>query len=88
MSLTGVLVGGQADMTIEAAYAFTDELARSGHSEAAILQIFQSPEYRGPYGAYLALGLDTVSALIHESVALFEACRGAARNRDCGMQAT
>ena len=59
------------------AYAFAEELARSGLGPKSIMLTFQTPEYRGPYGVYLALGNERVLDIANECGAAFEACRAA-----------
>ena len=77
MTLTGVSLEAPIDAAVEAAYAYADGLARSGLDRASIMLTFSAPEYRGPHGAYLALGHERILDIVNENCAVFEACRGA-----------
>ena len=83
MTLNGVTLEAPPEAAVEAAYAFAEELARSGLSARTIMLTFQTPEYRGPYGVYLALGRERTFDIVNECSAAFEACR-AARNGGSG----
>lgn len=77
MTLTGVTLNAPAEAAIEAAYAYAEELARSGLGPSHIMLTFRTPEYRGPYGAYLALGRRRIEEIVNENCAVYEACRAA-----------
>ncbi len=81
MALSGVLLQGSAESAVEAACAFADQLAASGMSETEILQVFQSPGYRGPHTACLTIGLERTAVIIRETITVHQACRAAARLR-------
>jgi hypothetical protein len=80
MALSGVALGAPAEAALEAGYAYVEELMRSGISMEAIVLTFQNPEYRGPYGVYLALGFERILDMVRECAAAFQACRDA-RNK-------
>ncbi|GMU92609.1 MAG: hypothetical protein AMXMBFR4_16670 [Candidatus Hydrogenedentota bacterium] len=81
MQLTGVSFRATVEGAINAACAFTEELARTGMSEDAILRVFRTPHYRGPFGVYLTLGPFCINKIVHETAAAFQACRDTARER-------
>ncbi|GMW03178.1 MAG: hypothetical protein AMXMBFR84_43130 [Candidatus Hydrogenedentota bacterium] len=79
--LNGVAFETSPETALEAAYVFAEELARLGHSEQAILCLFKSPEYQGPYSAFQVLGADTVSRAVRECCETMSACRAVIRAR-------
>ncbi|MBI2425956.1 MAG: hypothetical protein HYV27_24240 [Candidatus Hydrogenedentes bacterium] len=83
MALNGVAFEATPDAALEAAYTFAEELARLGQPENSILYLFQSPQYQGPYSAFQALGIDTVTQVIKECCTAIASCRAALR--DCHL---
>lgn len=79
MVLNGVAFVTSPATALEAAYVFTEELARLGQSEQSILDLFQSPEYRGPHSAFLVLGADSVTQVVRECCEVMSSCRAALR---------
>ncbi|MCC6153948.1 MAG: hypothetical protein IT367_09335 [Candidatus Hydrogenedentes bacterium] len=77
MTLNGVTLEAPIEAAVEAAHAYAEELARAGLGRLGILLAFRTPEYRGPYGAYMALGHERIRDIVNESCAVFEACRAA-----------
>ncbi|NUM53806.1 MAG: hypothetical protein HUU46_09210 [Candidatus Hydrogenedentes bacterium] len=77
MTLTGVTLEAPIEAAVEAAYVYAEELARSGLDRARIMLTFRTPEYRGPYGVYLALGHNRIQDIVNENCAVFETCRAA-----------
>lgn len=89
MSLNGVAFEATPEVAIDAAYAYAEEFARADYTAAHILQVFQSPHYRGPYSAFQILGFQKISEIIGECNAAMAACRAASRSfRDgaCGAE--
>ncbi len=66
--LVGVMLPADAEAMREMAYVFAEEFARMGHGEEGLLRVFRTPFYAGAHGAYLALGEETICAIIEECV--------------------
>ena len=79
MVLNGVAFVSSPATALEAAYVFAEELARLGQSEQSILDLFRSPEFRGPHSAWLLLGADRVTQVVRECCETMTSCRAALR---------
>ncbi|MEW6296274.1 MAG: hypothetical protein AB1671_00835 [Thermodesulfobacteriota bacterium] len=67
--LVGVMTPAEADTVTDMAYVFAEEFARLGYDRTRILWLFKHPFYSGAYGAYRALGEETIRAIIDECLA-------------------
>ncbi len=69
--LIGVVLPADAQAMREMACVFAEEFARMGYDAARILRLFEDPHYAGANGAYRALGRETTTAIIAESISVW-----------------
>lgn len=77
--LNGLAFNATRASAVEAASTFAEELARLGHPEQAILNLFQSPAYQGPHSAWRMLGAEAIAEIVRDTCAVMAACRTAIR---------
>ena len=66
--LVGVELPAEEGTELEMAYAFAEEFARLGFSEARLLALFHHPFYAGAYRTLAALGEEKIKSIIAEAV--------------------
>ena len=71
MMMVNVTVPADGDTSRELAAAMAEEFASMGRDEAWIMQLFRTPFYAGPHGAYVELGEEVTTNIVRECVAVW-----------------
>jgi len=82
MLLMGVEIETGEDSLLETARVFAEEFARLGFDEEKVLSLFRSPFYAAAHRTWLALGEETVGALVREQTGLWGRIRLCDRDTD------
>lgn len=69
--LIGVPLPANPEADTEMAYAFAEEFASMGYSEAQLLRLFQNPFYAGAFAVTRRLGESKIQEIVKECINLF-----------------